>query len=298
MPAWEPIDGDPLLLHPERLQTLLIYGHGDLTGAALGLLWRHGVEIGFVGRQGTELLARLSPPSDAPSLACWQHWACRDEVFCLRQARRLIMLKIEGILQVCAHLSRHGQGPDAGARRLIQDDAAKAERAADLSSLRGHEGAAAARWHGLLRGLFPASMPYHGRNCHPPRDPVNALLSLGYTILLGRVQAYASAVGLDPTVGVLHQMRAGRPALVCDLIEPFRAPLVDQLVVGLARQGILRREHFESHGPSFRLKCDAFRRFVSLWEERYESQRTGDSFRHRVESLIRDFAKQTRDWRG
>jgi CRISPR-associated endonuclease Cas1 len=149
-----------------------------------------------------------------------------------------------------------------------------------------------------MRQLFPAAMPYAGRQHHPPPDPVNALLSLGYTLLLTRVQAEIAAVGLDPLVGVYHQPRPGKPALACDLIEPFRAPVVDQLVVGQVRQGCYRREHFEDSAKGMRLKSDDFRRFLKVFEDRFCTTSSGISFEIQVRQTVEQFAADVRDWAG
>jgi len=297
MPAWEPIGGQPLLLHPERLETLLIYGHGDLTGAALRLLWQHGVQVSFISRHGGRMQGRLSPPSDeAPQLAYLQHLAANDPPFALGQARGLVAGKVEGIRAVCAHLARHGQESLRRVRSLLKIDLRRIARAESLAALLGHEGAASARWHEVLRGLFPPAMPYPGRRCHPATDPVNAMLSLGYTLLLSRVETYAAAIGLDPLIGVYHQRRAGKPALACDLIEPLRTPLVDQLVLAQVRQGVFRPEHFQSTDGGMRLKPEDFRRFLRAFESRYANEPKNASFEKQARQIVDEFAAAVRQW--
>ena len=125
---------------------------------------------------------------------------------------------------------------------------------------------------------------------------MNALLSLGYTLLLTRIQAEIAAVGLDPLVGVYHQPRAGKPALACDLIEPFRAPLVDQLVLAQVRQGIFRREHFQDSDKGVRLKPDDFRRFLKAFEDRFHATSSGISFEIRARQTVECFAAAVRRW--
>ena len=147
-----------------------------------------------------------------------------------------------------------------------------------------------------MRQLFPPSLPYRGREHHPPPDPVNALLSLGYTLLLTRVQAEIAAVGLDPLVGVYHQPRPGKPALACDLIEPLRAPMVDQLVVGQVRQGCYRREHFEDTAQGIRLRPDDFRRFLKVFEDRFHATSSGTSFEVQARQTVEHFATAVRQW--
>ncbi len=297
MPAWEPIEGQPLVLHPERLRTLLIYGHGDLTGAALKLLWQHGVQVSFISRHGGRMQGRLSPPSDAaPQLAYLQHLAVSDPQFALVQARRLVEQKVEGIRDVLEHLARHGHEDLRSVRGLLKIDLRRVGQADSLQTLLGHEGSASARWHAAMRTLFPDSMPYPGRRCHPATDPVNGLLSLGYTLLLSRVQAYAAAIGLDPLIGVYHQRRAGKPALACDLIEPLRTPLVDQLVLAQVRQGVFRPEHFHDTDDGVRLNPDAFRRFLQVFEARYQGEPKHAPFEQQARQIVDRFATAVRQW--
>ena len=76
----------------------------------------------------------------------------------------------------------------------------------------------------------------------PPTDPVNALLSLGYTLLLQRTLAACEAVGLDAALGSLHEYHPGRPSLACDLMEPLRVPAVDRWVIALCNQHRIARK--------------------------------------------------------
>jgi CRISPR-associated protein Cas1 len=297
MPCWEPLEGRPLLLHPQRLRTLIVHGLADLTGAALRLLWRHGVQLTFVNRHGGRLLGRLSPPPDeAPSLACWQHWAVRDADFVLPQARRLVAMKLEGVAQVAEYFLHRGNTELGSLQQAVAADLRRLSKATSLASLRGLEGAASARWHAAMRKLFPPSLPYLGRRCHPPTDPVNALLSLGYMLLLTRIQAELSAIGLDPLVGVYHQPRPGKPALACDLIEPFRAPVVDRLVLAQVRRGCFLAKHFTDTPKGIRLRQEDSRRFVKAFEDWFTASSTAPSFQTQARQLVCRFAGAVRRW--
>ncbi|WP_178133239.1 CRISPR-associated endonuclease Cas1 [Vineibacter terrae] len=112
-----------------------------------------------------------------------------------------------------------------------------------LEALRGSEGAAAASFFRAYMTLFPDSLGFIGRNRRPPRDPVNACLSLGYTLLHGEAVRAAWTAGLDPQIGFLHALLAGRESLGCDLVEMCR-PAVDELVWSLFRDRTLRGDHF------------------------------------------------------
>ncbi len=112
-----------------------------------------------------------------------------------------------------------------------------------LDILRGHEGAAARAYFGGLAGVMPAALQFTGRNRRPPRDPVNACLSLGYTLLHAQAVQACGVAGLDPLLGFYHRPAFGREVLASDLIEALR-PAIDLWVWELLRSRTLTEEHF------------------------------------------------------
>jgi CRISPR-associated protein Cas1 len=112
-----------------------------------------------------------------------------------------------------------------------------------LDTLRGLEGSASAAYFSAFTKLFPESLHFTGRNRRPPRDPVNALLSLCYTLLHYEVLREIEVTGLDPTIGFYHQFEYGRESLACDLVELFRAK-VDGFVYGLFRERVFTARDF------------------------------------------------------
>ncbi len=118
-------------------------------------------------------------------------------------------------------------------------------RGEPTATLLGLEGTAAAAYFQGLAAVLPPSLGFSGRNRRPPRDPVNACLSLGYALATHEAGRQAQLVGLDPLLGFLHAPVPGRPALACDLVEPVRCH-VDRLVWRLFAEGRLRAEHARS----------------------------------------------------
>ncbi|MBX6323928.1 MAG: CRISPR-associated endonuclease Cas1, partial [Rhodospirillaceae bacterium] len=123
--------------------------------------------------------------------------------------------------------------------------AGRLDAAPDLDTLRGLEGAAAAAFLRAFCRLFAPALGFVERTRRPPRDPVNAALSLAYTLLHAEAVRAAWAAGLDPFVGFLHAPLPGRESLACDLVELAR-PAVDRWVWGLFRERTLRADHFTS----------------------------------------------------
>lgn len=112
-----------------------------------------------------------------------------------------------------------------------------------IESMMGIEGSAAREWFGKLAGMLPGRWKFKNRNRRPPKDPVNALLSLGYTLLVSEIQKQVHLRGLDPCLGFLHSPYSGRESMVLDLAEPLR-PGIDAFVMGLIKDEALCPEDF------------------------------------------------------
>lgn len=136
--------------------------------------------------------------------------------------------------------------------------------ASSRASLMGVEGAAAAASFKLLAKILPREWGFSGRNRRPPRDPFNALLSLGYVLAGGEILKVVQGKGLDPGLGFLHASQHGRAALVLDLLEPHR-PVIDNFVLSLTK-GLLTPNDFTiSSQEGCRLSKEARGIFYRTW---------------------------------
>ena len=117
-----------------------------------------------------------------------------------------------------------------------------------LDELQGVEGMGSRAWfeaYPLMIKRKGTDFFFYGRNRRPPRDPVNAMLSFGYTMLAKDVVGELMRVGLDPYFGFLHSSVYGRPALALDMMEEFRPILVDSAVLTAINSGMVNDEDFE-----------------------------------------------------
>ena len=186
----------------------------------------------------------------------------------LALARRLIAGKL--MAQIRLLESAQSQRPDA--RKPLHDGIAtlrgllpKLAAATDRDAVLGLEGAGAAAHYAALVALFPPSLHFAGRNRRPPRDPVNACLSLGYTLLHFEAVRAAHGAGLDPLLGFYHEPVYGRESLACDLIEPLR-PRLDGWVWSLFRDRRLRAEDFAIDKGACLLAKDGRQTFYAGYE--------------------------------
>lgn len=155
---------------------------------------------------------------------------------------------------------------------------------ADHGRLLGYEGQAARCYFAAFVHLFPPSLGFTVRQRRPPRDPVNAALSLGYTLLHFDAVRAAYAVGLDPMLGFYHRPAFGRASLAADLIEPLR-PAVDAWVWQQFRSRHLVGDHFTREGEACLLGKVGRERFYRAWEE--EAVRLRRWLRRQAQALAR-----------
>lgn len=166
-----------------------------------------------------------------------------------------------------------------------------------LGPLLGLEGSGSAAYYGVLGMLLRGDWVFQGRVKRPPTDPVNALLSFGYTVLINQVLSLVCAVGLDPAVGVLHQPGFGKPALALDLVEEFRPIVVDSVVITMINTGQITPADFAESLGAYRLHDEPRKQFLTKLEERLNTRVQHPifgyqtSYRRCIELQARLFAK-------
>jgi CRISPR-associated endonuclease Cas1 len=154
-----------------------------------------------------------------------------------------------------------------GLRRALK----QAGSAADLAELNGIEGNATRIYFGALKAVVPEEYGFSGRNRRPPRDPFNALLSFGYTLLYARVETLIRVAGLYPWAGFYHQPHGTHATLASDLMEPFRH-LVERVALTAVTRGELKPADFRiDPALGCRLAPPALRRYMGLLAERFET---------------------------
>jgi CRISPR-associated protein Cas1 len=182
-----------------------------------------------------------------------------------------------------ASQSRRGAGGHAVRARAAREDA---ERIESIASLLGIEGTAArtyfAAFSGMLKGDDAGAFDLDGRNRRPPRDPVNALLSLAYALLTKELAQVTASAGLDPLLGFYHQPRFGRAALALDLMEEFRPIVADSIVISAINNGVVGSSDFVAHTTGVALRPAGRRRFVLAYERRMDQLVTHPVFGYRV----------------
>jgi len=230
-----------------HLGGIAVFGNVLLSPFLIHRCARDGREISWFGVNG-RFQARLSGPiSGNVLLRRDQYKALDSPERTLYLARCFIESKLKNTRLVLQRAVRE-RGPTPAVKAAITEQKRalhKLLQANSLDEARGLEGQAASAYFAAFKDLIlPEEFTLLTRVKRPPRDPINALLSLLYSLLVVDCVAALEGVGLDPQVGYLHALRPGRPALALDLMEEFRAWWIDRLALALINRRQLSSRHF------------------------------------------------------
>lgn len=178
-------------------------------------------------------------------------------------ARWLLSKKLKGQESVLKKLDSSKYGLKISCRQ-ISECRMKLKTSTDRNSLMGHEGVAAAIYFKALGRLLPGKWKFLGRNKRPPRDPVNALFSLGYVLAGGEVRRAVQINGLDPALGFLHAPLSGRESLILDILEPIR-PKVDKFALDLLDKSLTLKDFTTNKQDGCLLNKKGRRIFYADW---------------------------------
>lgn len=279
-----------------------LFGPVNLTTPALHALFREEIPVAWFSSGGWLLGHSHGTGGRGGALREAQFRVMLDERACLHLARGLVAAKIRNQRTLLRRNWRAGRGEaeKPAVLEAMAQLARRAEQAPSAQVLLGFEGEGAALYfRHLTRMLAPATaerfadFAFEKRNRRPPTDPVNALLSFGYALLLRSHLAVLLSVGFDAWRGFYHRPRPGRPALALDAMEPFRPLLVDSVALAALNNGEIGPEGFLYHGPECALKPAARRAFIAAYERRLQQETTHPLFGYRLE-LRRLLAVQAR----
>lgn len=265
-----------------QIQAVYLYGAIQVSAQTLHHFLERSIPVGYFSPAGRFLGTTSGLPQSGIDARLGQARLYRDPELRLALAREIVRCKIHNQRVL---LMRNGDPPDAVLRDLanLRDSCGDS---ANLDSLRGKEGAAAAAYfrhfHTMLKGSGAVDFDFQGRNRRPPKDPVNALLSQGYSILAKELAGVCQVVGLDPFIGFFHEPRYGRPALALDLMEEFRPLIADSVVISLINRQELGKGDFTHTTRGVFLSESGRKQFWRAWFRRMDTEVAHPQFGYRM----------------
>lgn len=291
-------EGETISKHPLRqVRAVYLFGAVQMSAQLAHTCMEEGKDVSYFAPSGRFLGLLRGLPASGIDARLGQYRLFQEPNACRRLAREIVRAKIHNQRVM---LMRNG---DASETTLLElrDLRERTQETEDKTSLLGLEGRAAALYFSAFGSMIKeqkmADFSFTERNRRPPKDPVNALLSLGYSMLTKELAGVCYAVGLDPFLGFYHQPRYGRPALALDLMEEFRPLTVDSLAISLINRGEVGASDFifSSHGCN--LNEHGRRAFWQGWFRRLDDEVSHPLFGYRM-SYRRMFEVQARQlWR-
>jgi len=239
------------------LRRIIVSGDVNLPATLLRAAAEANVSVVLLPGRGKGNGVNLFPYLESNlKLRLAQYRAYFDTEVCLSLARQIAVAKIQA---QSSWLARHNLSCDFSSS--VEDGL----RAPDNATLMGLEGNVAKKYFAKWRSLWDNAWKFKERNRRPPRDPVNALLSLSYTLAGNHIGQWVNTYGLDVSIGFLHVPLKNRPSLALDLLEPVR-PWIDEWLWQQVHDGLLTPKQFTiNEGDGCRLDKDGRKAFFAQW---------------------------------
>lgn len=258
-----------------NVSEVVLMGNIGLTTPVIKLLLAEHIDVVFLTEDG-DYCGRLTGPATPHVLLRRKQYICQaDAGFGLHMAQRIVQGKLANARVLLQRHNRERNDPAIGqAVDALAQAIERAERTTTLNALNGVEGAATAAYFGAWKRLLKPDWKFEKRLRRPPPDPVNVLLSFGYTLLARTAYGAVEAAGLDPYAGFLHAVEYNRPSLALDLMEEFRA-VVDGVVLWCVNSGQISPDEFKqdetaSAARPVIMSAGAKRTFILAYERRMD----------------------------
>ena len=288
-----------------RIEQVVVFGNVALTTPVMQYCLRNEIPVTFLSQHGSYFGRLEATMADNAEMQRFQFLRSIDEPFALETAKAIVESKISNSRAMIRRRKNALQDGDGAAHSrmasnldIMADLAAKAAACEDIDVLRGLEGKASALYFECYGLFFRRDLPFHTasfqRVRRPPTDPVNSLLSFGYSMLHTNVFSMVRLSGMNPYIGFLHAERKGNPALVSDLVEEFRT-VIDSLVLYTLNRGLLLERDFycRKDRPGCFLSNEARKKYIGIFESRmWQESRDGCTgrtlnFRRQIEKQVK-----------
>jgi CRISPR-associated protein Cas1 len=250
------------------LENISVFGNIQISTQAMTKFLQSGIHVSFFTRSGKYIGQACSGESKNIFLRLSQYEYYLDTGKRTEMAKRITENKINNQLAVIHHYRWTGNSYDwkADVEKIEEYKKSLAQKD-QINAIMGVEGICSNIYFGCYGQMFKSEIQFRTRNRRPPKDPVNAVLSLVYSFLLKDLCTILETESFEMYLGFLHGVRYGRKSLSLDFIEEFRQPAGDRLVLYLFNKRILKQEDFNEENGGIFLTEVGFRKFCTEYEK-------------------------------
>jgi CRISPR-associated protein Cas1 len=262
-------DENLLEIRCREFSEVLLFGNIQVSTQAMREMLGQGVSFSLLSRDGRFIGSLVPPLSGNAPLRLRQYVINQEPSAQLEYSRAFVRAKIESFLESLKDWTwKHRECQLQPIVHALQSSLQSLERSSNRDSIRGVEGSATRRyWESFPERILNPEYRWNGRSRRPPRDPFNAMLSLGYVILTTRIEGLIRGMGMDPHFGHLHHLDYGRSSLALDHLEPHRVRIVDRFVLRIANKRIIHAHEFEeTEEGGYLLERGALKTYLAQWD--------------------------------
>lgn len=290
-------NGEAVSYPIQTIEKIYALSRVGFTGRAIRILLTHEIPVYFLTNTA-KIIGYLSPTitKNVPLKMTQYDFFLHYPKLQLELAKKTIEAKVKNSYTVMSRWYRARKLSNEPIKRLKEYTLRNLKQINDANELLGFEGYFARRYYEEWAELIPKKWKFKQRNKRPPRDPVNAMLSFGYTILFNSMLTLLLIKGLDPHLGYLHKTKYNHPALASDLMEEFRSVIVDSAVMEIIAKNRLNPiEDFYRKGQGIVMERKAIKLLIHAIEKRfattYQINDAPYSYRDLLNKKINSYAK-------
>ncbi len=265
-------DGMKSTIPIETLESISIFGRSQLTTQCTQECLKRGIPVSYYSKGGS-YFGKLQSTGHINAERQRKQAVMKEQEWSLVLAAKIIRAKIHNQSIVMSRYAKNKEFDVSESYAQMKILAKKILDADSIEQMMGYEGKAARIYFDVLSKLIDKDFEFHGRNRRPPRDPFNSMLSMGYSILMNEVYGKLELRGLNPYFGFIHQDKENHPTLASDLMEEWRALIVDSLVMSLVNGHEINKEHFinDIEHPGVYLTKEGMQIFLKKLENKMHS---------------------------
>lgn len=260
----------------EVLEVIEVFGKVQITTQCMEECLKRGINILFYSTKGAYFGRLISTNHINVQRQRKQAKLGENEEFKRKLSKKLIDAKIKNQIVI---LRRYARTRELDIQQPIAEmqymgSKVNSDYTKEIEQIMGYEGRAARIYFQTLGKIIEPEFAFQGRTRRPPLDPFNSLISLGYSIILNEIYGKLEGKGLNPYFGFMHKDREKHPTLASDLMEEWRAVLIDATALSLLNGHELNKDHFYTNidEPGIFLDKDGFKTFIQKLENKFRTK--------------------------
>ena len=266
-------DGMKKTIPIETLESVTIMGHAQMTTQCVQECLKRGISVAYFSKGGT-YFGRLHSTGHVNAERQRKQCALYESQFAIDLARTIVSAKLKNQQVVLRRYEKSKRISVEESLKMLHICRDKTTRCQSIAELIGYEGQGAKAYFDGLSTLIDSNFKFQGRTRRPPRDEFNSMISLGYSILMNELYAKIEAKGLNPFFGFMHRDKEKHPTLASDMMEEWRAVIVDSTVMSMINGHEIHKEDFltDVEEPGCYLTRNGIKVYLSKLEGKLQTE--------------------------